>query len=276
MEDKAPRLGAALAFYTLLSLAPLLVIAVAVAAFFFGRQAVEGQLFWQTRELLGGEGARVVQDLVRASFHPKSGIFSMLAAIAVLFAAASSLVLELTDALNTIWHVSAPESSGPSAMLSSIFRDRLRSFGIVVGTGVLLLVSLLINAAISALGSFFNEALPMPEFSLRAFEFIVSFSATTLLFGIIYKVIPSVRLRWGDVLIGSCVTALLFTGGKQLIGIYLGKAGFASTYGAAGSLIAVLVWVYYSSQLFFLGAEFTKVYARTLGSHSPTKAPNRM
>lgn len=271
VDDNAPRLGASLAYYTLLSLAPLLVVAVGVAAMVFGKTAVEGQLFWQTQGLLGKEGAAAVQELIRNADHPGSGILSTTLGLVTLLFGASSVVIELTDALNTIWHVPAQQGGAFSSVVS-MFKQRAYAFAIILGTGFLLLVSLLLNAAISATGAFFNSLLPVPEGVLAIIEFTFAFFVTTVLFAAIYKVMPSVHLNWSDVFIGASVTSLLFTAGKQLIGLYLGKESFASTYGAAGSLVAVLVWVYYSAQLFFLGAEFTKVYAQKFGSHSGTPA----
>jgi membrane protein len=266
VDDKAPRLGASLAYYTLLSLAPLLVVAVGVAALAFGKKAVEGQLFWQIQSLLGRDGAIAVQGMIRNADQLGTGLLATVIGVLILLFAASSVVIELEDALNTIRHIPAPASSGKWGGLIALLKDRLYSVAMVLGTGLLLLISLLVNTVISLLGSFFGSVLPVSERVLRLVEFVVGFCVTTMLFAAIYKFIPAVRLKWSDVFIGACVTSLLFTIGKQLIGIYLGKASFASTYGAAGSLVAVLVWVYYSAQLFFLGAEFTKVYTRRFGS----------
>jgi len=266
VDDNVPRLGASLAYYTLLSIAPLLVVVVAVAGMAFGREAVEGQIFWQTEGLLGPEGAAAIQKLIRSASHPTTGIVSSALGFLFLLLGASSVVSELSDALNTIWRVPSPPTPPGLKMLTGVFARRARSFAVVVGTGFLLLVSLLVNTAINIIGAFFESHLPIPEIVLRLSEFTLAFLVTTFLFAAIYKVLPAVRLRWTDVFVGACVTSLLFTFGKELIGLYLVRAGFASTYGAAGSLVAVLVWVYYSAQLFFLGAEFTKVYAQNLGS----------
>ena len=265
-NDKAPRLGASLAFYTLLSLAPLLVVIVAVAALVYGHEAARGQLVWQIQGLVGPDGARAIQGLVQGAYKPGTGVIATLLGCLTLGFGASSVVVELRDALNTIWHVPDRGNTG----LSSIFRlvkERFYSFAMILAVGFLLLVSLVLNAWIAAMGKFFASALPTSESLLHVATFLLSFLASTFLFAAIYKMLPDVRLQWSDVAVGASVTSMLFTIGKQLIGLYLGKTSFGSTYGAAGSLVIVLVWVYYSAQLFFLGAEFTKVYTKTFGSH---------
>jgi membrane protein len=266
VSDRAPRLGASLAFYTLLSLAPLLVVIVAVAALVYGEEAARGQLVWQIQGLVGPDGARAIQELVQGAYKPGTGVIATLLGFLTLTFGASSVVVELRDALNTIWHV--PFDRGNTG-LSNIFRlvkDRFYSFAMILGVGFLLLVSLVLNAWIAAMGKFFASALPTPEWLLHVATFLISFLVITFLFAAIYKMLPDFRLQWSDVAVGASVTSLLFTIGKQLIGLYLGKTSFGSTYGAAGSLVIVLVWVYYSAQLFFLGAEFTKVYTKTFGS----------
>jgi membrane protein len=187
------------------------------------------------------------------------GVFTLLFA-------ASSLVVELGDALNTIWHVAPAATSSGWGDVRDFLKQRMFSFGIILGTGFLLLISLMVSAAISAVAAIVHGRMSIPPAVLRTAEFLLAFSVTTLLFAAIYKVMPAVRLRWSDVFIGACATSLFFNAGKQVVGLYLGRESFASTYGAAGSLVAVLVWVYYSAQLFFFGAEFTKVYARRFGS----------
>ena len=265
-NDKAQRLGAALAFYTLLSLAPLLVVAIAAAAFAFGREAVEGQLAWQVQSLAGREAAQAVQALIRASYRPATGLIATVFSILTLLFGASSVLIELHDALNTIWHI-PPRSCTIAASLIGFVKERFFSFALLLGGGVLLLASLLWSAWIALMGKFFGPFLPIPEFVLHIAEFLVSFLAVTILFAAVYKIFPDVNLKWSDVIIGASVTSLVFTLGKQLIALYLGKESFGSTYGAAASLVVLLVWVYYSAQLFFLGAEFTKVYTKTFGSH---------
>jgi membrane protein len=270
-DDNVPRLGASLAFYTLLSLAPLLVVIVAVAALAYGRQAAQGQLFWQIRGWVGADGARAIQSVLEGAYKPGAGVLATVIGLLTLAIGASTVVLELRGALNTIWHVQAGARSLGLSSLVSLVKERCYSIAMVLGVGFLLLISLILNACIAAVGKFFGGFLPIPEAILQAATSLISFLVIAGLFAAIYKLMPDVRLKWSDVAVGASVTALLFTVGKQLIGLYLGKASFASTYGAAGSLVVVLVWVYYSAQLFFLGAEFTKVYARKYGSHAAAR-----
>jgi len=270
-DDNVPRLGAALAFYTLLSLAPLLVVVVAIAGIAYGKQAAQGQLFWQIRDLVGPEGARAIQGVLEGAYKPGTGALATGLGLLTLAFGASSVVGELREALNTIWHVPVGSSSLGFSSLLGLVKGRLYSFALVLGVGFLLLVSLVLNACLAAMGKFFGGFLPAPEGVLQAATSLISFLVITALFAAIYKLMPDVRLKWSDVIVGASFTALLFTAGKYLIGLYLGKASFGSTYGAAGSLVIVLVWVYYSSQLFFLGAEFTKVYTEKFGSHLTEK-----
>jgi membrane protein len=266
IDDRAPRLGASLAFYTLLSLAPLLIVIVAVAALVYGQEAARGQLVWQIQGLVGPDGAKAIQGLIQGAYKPGTGVVASLLGVLTLAFGASSVVVELRDALDTIWHVPPDPRNTGFASIFWLAKQRFYSIAMILGVGFLLLVSLVLNAWIAAMGSFFGSFLPTSEAVLHAATFLFSFFVITFLFAAIYKLLPDVHLRWSDVAIGASVTSLLFTIGKQLIGLYLGKASFGSTYGAAGSLVIVLVWVYYSAQLFFLGAEFTKVYTRTFGS----------
>ncbi len=250
-NDNVPRLGASLAFYTLLSLAPILVVVVAVAAAVYGRQAAEGQLIWEIQDVVGTQQASAVQSLIQRAYKPGTGLIATVLGVFTLALAASSVLVELRDALNTIWHVPpAANVTGLSGVYAFV-KQRFYSFGLVLATGFLLLVSLVLNTWIATTGKFFRSRLPTPESVLQAGGFLVSFVVITLLFAGIYKLLPDVPLRWRDVLVGASVTSFLFTVGKQLIAIYLGKTSFTSTYGAAGSLALVLVWVYYSAQLFF-------------------------
>jgi len=270
-DDNVPRLGAALAFYTLLSLAPLLVVVVAIAAIAYGKQAAEGQLFWQIHDLVGSKGAHAIQGVLEGAYEPGTGALATGLGLLTLAFGASSVVGELRDALNTIWHVPLESTNLGFFSLLRVVKDRIYSFTLVLGVGFLLLVSLILNAFLAAMGKFFEGFLPAPEGVLQAAASLISFLVITALFAAIYKIMPDVRLKWSDVIVGASFTALLFTAGKFLIGLYLGKASFGSTYGAAGSLVIVLVWVYYSSQLFFLGAEFTKIYTEKFGSHLSEK-----
>jgi len=271
MDDNAPRLGASLAFYTLLSLAPLLIVVVAVAAIVFGQKAAQGQLIWEIQDLVGTEGARAIQGLIQSAYKPTTGTAATVFGLLMLVFGASAVVVDLRDALNTIWHVPAAATGSTLHSFLRLVRERFYLFGLILGVGFLLLVSLALNAAIAALGSLFRSLLPTSEAVLHVAVFVISFLVITFLFAAIYKFLPDVQLKWSDVTVGACFTALLFTIGKQLIGLYLGKASFGSTYGAAGSLVIVLVWVYYSAQLFFFGAEFTKTYTEKFGSRLDAK-----
>jgi len=269
-RHKAPRLGASLAFYTLLSLTPLLLVAVSVAALAFGQQLAESDLVYQVQELAGTAGAKAVQALLEGSKNTTHGIIATGIGLVTLLFGASGVLIELRDALNTIWEVPAPELKGNLQRIASFIKERLFSFALVLSIGFLLLISLVVNAWIAALGAYSVAALPAHEAILHVLNTLVSFAVTTGLFAAIYKVMPDVRIEWRDVLLGGAVTSALFTAGKLLIGLYLGKASFASTYGAAASIVVFIVWVYYSSQIFFLRAEFTKIFANRYGSQ-----PNR-
>jgi membrane protein len=270
-DDNALRLSASFAFYTLLSLAPLLVLIVAVAALAFGRKAAEGQLAWEIQGIVGIDQARAVETVIRSALKPEGNVIATLFSVLTLALGATSVVVELQDALNFIWHVPTDPGKTKLAGIASLVKQRFYSLVMVLAVGFLLLVSLVISAWIAAMGESFGAKLPIPESGLHAISFLISFLVITFLFAAIYKIMPDVVLKWSDVLVGASFTSLLFTAGKQLIGLYLGKAAIGSSYGAAGSLVIVLVWVYYSAQLFFFGAEFTKVYTRKYGSHFAAK-----
>lgn len=256
INDNAQRLGASVAFYTLLSLAPIIVIAVAVAAVVYGQEAAQGRLASEILGVAGPDVARTIQEVIRGGYKPGTGVLATVLGLVTLAFGASSIFVELHDAMNTIWSIPLPRSRTHTATVIGLIRDRFYSFATVLGTGFLLLVSLVLNAWIAAMGI----ALP------RAATFTVSVLVMAVLFAALYKTVPDVRLNWSDVAPGAMITAMLFTLGKQLMGLYFTNASFASTYGAAGLPLVVLLWVYYSAQLFFWGAEFTKVYTRTLGS----------
>ena len=264
-RHNVPRLAASLAFYTLLSLAPLIIIVIAVAGAVFGEKAAQGQLVWQIQDLVGRQGAELVQALLLAAQRPGAGALAAGLGIVMLAYAATSVVSELRSALDTIWCVPVKEEFGLRSLLSMVI-ERTLSFAMVLGIGFLLLVSLAVNAALAAIGERFYLYLSVPEWMLQGLDLIVSYSVITVLFALLYKVVPDIYIEWRDVALGAALTAALFSIGKLLIGLYLGKASIASTYGAAGSLVVVLIWVYYSAQIFFLGAEFTLAYAQHLGS----------
>ena len=265
-RHRVPRLGASLAFYTMLSLAPLVIVVLAVAGFVFGREAATGQLVWEIRSLVGRPGAEVIQSLIKAAADPLAGGVATVIGLVTLFFGASSVVAELRDALNTIWDVPTKESKFGLRTILGVLRERLFSFGVVLAFGFLLLVSLAVNAAVSAMGAYYAHWLKTPEWLLQTANSAITFLVITVLFATMFRFLPDVHASWGDVALGALGTAVLFTIGKTLIGIYLGKASIGSTYGAAGSLVIMLVWVYYSAQIFFLGAEFTQTYANCFGS----------
>jgi membrane protein len=262
LDDKAPALGAALAYYTVFALAPLLIIVIAIGGLAFGQEAAQGQILSQIEDLLGENGAKAVQAMLESARQPTTGWLATIVGIVMLVLGSTGVFAQLQDSLNTIWKV-APK---PGRGIRGILRDRLLTFMMVIAVGFLLLVSLVLSAALAAFGKFFNYLLPVPEAVLHGINFVVSFGVITLLFAMIYKILPDVKISWSDVWIGAAVTSLLFSLGKFLIGLYLGKSGVASAYGAAGSLVVILVWVYYTAQILLYGAEFTAVYAIRYGS----------
>ena len=261
-DHDAPTMGAALAYYSVLSLAPLLVVAVCIAGMVYGQKAASGEILYQVRGLVGTGGAEVIQDILKNAKSPFTGTIASAIGILTLLFGASGVFKALRDSLNRIWDVKGAAGSG---LWAAIRRETL-TFGMVLGIGFLLLVSLVVSALITAVGKFFEGRVPVTFWQF--FNVMISLVVITLLFALIYRVVPSTRIEWRDVWVGAFVTAVLFTTGKYLIGLYLGKASVGSAYGAAGSLVAVLVWVYYSAQIFLLGAEFTHVYAKMEGSRS--------
>lgn len=253
---KAPRLGASVAFYSILSFAPLLILVTAVIALIFGQSNAQGSLVNEARQLIGNQGAETVESLLRNAQKPSSGIFASLVAFATLLFGASGVFIELQEALNIIWDAPPPTSSGFLAMA----RQRLFSFGMVLSIGFLLLVSLVLSAGLAYLGKAFGEILPLPPVILQTLNFGISFLVIAVLFALMFKYVPNVKVPWREAMVGAVCTAFLFTVGKLLLALYLGRASIGSTYGAAGSLVAVVVWIYYSAQIFFFGAEFTHAY----------------
>ena len=267
-NDKVPRLGAALAYYTVFSLVPLLIIIIAIAGLAFGQEAAEGHLMSQMSGLVGENSAQAIQTMVANARSQSAGIMSAIVATLTLILGASGVFGQLQDALNDIWGV-APR---PNRGFFGNLKHRLFSFVAVLGTGFLLLVSLVISAMLAAVGDIVPSLLPMPEIVLQVLNVIVSLAGITVLFALIFKYLPDAKIAWHDVWVGALVTALLFTAGKLAIGLYLGKSDVATTYGAAASVVVILLWVYYSSQIVLFGAEFTAVYASRYGSRiAPTK-----
>jgi membrane protein len=261
-DDHVPRLGAALAYYTVFSLVPVLLIMIAITGLVFGQEAAQGQVINQIGGLVGEKSAQAIEGMLENARKPSSGVIAAVVGVVTLLFGASGLFGQLQDALNTIWGVKPKPGRG----ILGILKDRFLSFMAVLGTGFLLLVSLIVSAGLAALGQVFKHWLPGPELLLQVINFVVSFGVITLLFAMMYKILPDVKLAWNDVWIGAGVTALLFTLGKFLLGLYLGKSDIGSTYGAAGSLVIILFWVYYSSQILLFGAEFTAIYANQYGS----------
>jgi membrane protein len=262
-EDRASRLAAALAYYTIFSLAPLLIIAIAIAGLVFGREATQGQIVTQISGLVGWEAAKGIQTLIENASKRGSGSIATAFGIIVLLIGASGFFGQLQDGLNTIWEVKPRPGRG----LLGIVKDRFLSFTMVLGVGFLLLVSLIISAGLAALGEFLGQFMPGTVIVGHLLNVIISLLVITLFFAMIFKILPDVKISWRDVWIGAAVTAFLFTTGKLLLGVYLAKSNIASAYGAAGALVVILVWVYYSAMILFLGAEFTQVYANRYGSH---------
>ncbi|MEO8200873.1 MAG: YihY/virulence factor BrkB family protein [Gemmatimonadota bacterium] len=260
--DNIPRMGAALAYYTLFALAPLLVVAIGVAGLVFGADAARGQVVHEIDGLIGHNGAVAIQSLLVAARKPERSIPAALIGLITLFLGATSAFSALQGALNTIWNAKTAQGN----VIQTYIRGRLLSFGMVLGIGFLLLVSLVLSAALAALGAFMHARLPGGAIFWEFINFIVSFGVTTLLFAMIFKVLPNVRLAWRDVWVGSLITSFFFTIGKLLIGLYLGTSTIGSSYGAAGSLVVIMLWVYYSSQVVLFGAEVTQAYVQRLGS----------
>jgi len=265
LQDDVPSMGAALAYYTVFSLAPLLLIVVSVAGIFFGQEAARGEIQAQLQDMMGERGAGAVQELLAGVRDPAEGLTATMVGLVLLFIGATTVFAELQSALDRIWHVVPREHD--SAWFSLV-RARLLAFGMILAVGFLLIVSLISGALITALGRRWDAALGAWPALLDAGNAVSSFLLVTILFGLIYKVMPRIRIAWGDVWLGALLAALLFTAGKALIGAYIGRSGVASGYGAAGSLVVVLLWVYFSAQIVLIGAEFTQVFARTWGSRS--------
>lgn len=270
-EDYAPSMGAAIAFYTIFSIAPVLIIIIAVAGFFFGEEAARGELFGQIRGMLGDEAAVAVQGIVREASRPGRGIIALAVGVAVIVVGATTMFAELTSALNRIWRAPTTEPGGIWATI----RARLKSFALVLGIALLLLVWLAASAILSAIGNWWSAYLGGWETALQVLNFAVGFAILTALFAFMYRFLPRSDIAWGDVWLGAAVTAVLFIIGRYLIGLYLATAGVGSGFGAAGSLVVLLMWVYYSAQIFLFGAEFTWVYAHRHGSRVAATSGDR-
>jgi membrane protein len=270
IEDYAPSMGAALSYYTLFSIAPLLLIVIGLAGLVFGPEAARGEIFGQLRGLMGDQGAAAVEHLLQSADKPQGGTIATVTGIVMLLLGATTVFGELQNALDRIWR--APARKKASGWWN-LLRSRVLSFGMILGISFLLMVSLVMSALVSALGKLWGPAFKGWETVAHLLDLFITFGMVTVMFALIYKIIPRVRIQWRDVWIGAAVTAGLFAVGKFLIGLYLGKSSVASAFGAAGSLVVMMVWVYYSAQIFLLGAEFTWVYAHSYGSRRGERRP---
>jgi membrane protein len=259
-DDKALRLGAALAFYSVLSLSPMLLLVLSAAAAIWGQDAATGQILGQMRDMVGQKGAEAIQAiLLTASEHKQAGFVATVTGFGMLLFSASGMFGELQDAMNLIWKVK-PSARKP---VIAILRDRFFSFAMVMGCGFLLLISLVVSAGLSALANYVNGLFPGGSLFMQAVDFFAGFGIITLIFALTFKTVPEVKIKWRVVWPGAALTAVLFMVGKFLIGLYLSRTSLASSYGAAGSLVVLLLWIYYSAQILFFGAEFTHIYAET-------------
>ncbi len=263
IDDYAPSMGAAISYYTVFSIAPLLIIVIAVAGLVWGRDAVQGEIVAQLTGLIGQDGAIGVQALIESANKPAKGVLATLISVGVLLVGATTVFAELQSALDRVWDV--PPSQKASGIWATL-RARLLSLGFILGLGFLLSVSLVFSAAVAALGGWANGLFPGWEVVLQIVNTAISLGISSLLFAMIFKLMPQARVSWRDVWVGAAVTAVLFEIGKALIGLYIGKSSVTSSFAAAGSLVVLLVWVYYSAQIFLLGAEFTWVFAHEHGS----------
>ena len=265
-EDKASRLSAALAYYTIFSLAPMLLIIIAVTGLFWSQDVVRSQVLNQIEGLVGAEGRVFISDLLSSASNPAKDVLATIVGILTLLFGALGVFNELHNALNTIWEVKEEETTGFVESVKKVIFGRLLSFTMILGIGFLLLVSLVISAALSAVQETIGNAIPISEILLQILNLIISIGVITVLFALIFKFLPDAEIAWRDVWLGAFVTALLFSLGKFLIGIYLGNSTVGSSFGAAGSLVVLLLWIYYSAQILLFGAEFTQVYANEFGS----------
>ncbi len=260
MDDNALSRGAAIAYFTVFSIAPMLVICIAIAGLVFGQEAAQGAMVGQLQGLMGQQGAEALQAMVASAGNKSSGILATVIGVVTLLVTATGVFGEMQSALNAIW------KAEPKAGLSGLVRARAASLGLIGALGFLLIVSLVASAALTAVGAYLNSFLPGAKTILQIVNFVVSFLLISVLFAAVYKILPDRKLSYRDVAVGAVATAFLFTIGKTLIGLYIGSSAVASSYGAAGALVIVLLWIYYSSQIFLLGAEFTKVWASHHGS----------
>ena len=261
IRDRAPRLGAALAYYTIFSMVPLLIVIIAIIGLVFGQEAAQSAIMDQISNLIGPQSAAAIKDMIQRADQPSTGIIGTIIATVTLLMGAAGFFGQLKDALNTVWGIEPKAGRG----IWGFVKDNFLSFATLLGTAFLLLVSLLLSTALAAIGKWFGQLLPLPEVVLQTFNLLLSLVVITGLFALIFKVLPDAHIAWRDVWVGAALTSVLFTIGKFAIELYLGKSNVGSSYGAAGSLVLILVWVYYSVQILLYGAEFTQVYANLMG-----------
>ena len=262
-DDNAMTLGAALAFYTIFSMAPLLIVVIAIFGFILGEHTVQTAIVKRVQETIGSQGASAVRTMIQAAYRPGTGFWATVIGIFVIWFGSTSALVMLKQALNIIWGA----KPDPNAPYWNLVKERLLSIALILFIGLLLILSMLLSVALSFVTEFFHHILPLPASFVQAADFGISVLLITLLFALIYKILPDVEIAWTDVWIGSAITAVLFSLGKFLIGMYLGRSSITSAYGAASSLAVILMWIYYSTQIFFIGAEITQVYANRYGSH---------
>jgi membrane protein len=263
IDDKCPKLGAALSFYTIFSVAPIIVISIAVAGLIFGKDAARGEVIEQIKGLVGYDGAKVIQTLLKNAQYSAKSFITIMTGFVALVIGSTIVFVELQDSLNIIWKVRPKPGR---SMIKGLLKDRIQSFAMVIASGFLLLVLLVVSAVISSINNYVSITFfDIPKFILDFSNIVISLLMTFILFMMIFKVLPDVRIKWKHVWVGALVTSVLFVLGKYLIGLYIGTSSLSSTYGAAGSLVVFLLWVYYSAQILFLGAEFTQVYANKYG-----------
>jgi membrane protein len=262
--DRAMSLGAAIAFFTVFSLAPMLLVAIGVAGLAFGPEAAQGAVVQELGGLIGGQTGEALEQMIASAGQFEAGVIGIAVGITTFLFLATGAIIELQDDLNIIWKVTPPANYG----VAEFIRTRILSLTLIVGFGFLLMVSLLLDAGLTRLGAYLEAGFSGASVILRTLNSAVAFAIATLLFAMIFKILPAVELTWRDVWMGATVTAILFTAGKFAIGYYIGKSGVASAYGAAGSIVTILLWIYYSSLILLFGAEFTKAYAETRGSRA--------
>nr|WP_314630600.1 YihY/virulence factor BrkB family protein [uncultured Noviherbaspirillum sp.] len=265
-SDYAPSMGAALSYYTVFSIAPLLLIVISIAGLVYGEDAARGAVFYQVRGMMGDSAAVALQGLLASVDKPGQSIVAATVGVLLLIVGATSVFGELQSALDRIWRTPDQAKKGG---LWQLVRTRLVSFAMIVGIGILLIASLFASAALAFLENWWGTLFGAQALVASALNILLSYLIVTVMFAMIYKIMPRVRIAWRDVWTGAAITGILFTVGKYLIGLYIGRSGVTSTFGAAGSLVVILLWVYYSAQIFLLGAEFTWVYAHRFGSRRP-------